>query len=210
MTSSFWAYLPSPMATNSVPADHIKPDVPSPFSRAPSDPLRQLEYVEFPLLSSFLSKSNRCGKYSLRKEYQTDHVWFVLNTVPIKACRIHALYDGGWSLDISMLSRLPKHLQNCAYLSVFACACLRALVYVFQNLGEMMTLGMNDAAISPSFIEGLTLEGPVGHTARKIAYLIRLPTDEHRLKVGISWLTKSAIDSVASLQTTLTKVLSGS
>lgn len=27
-----------------------------------------------------------------------------------------------------------------------------------------MTLGRFDAAISPSFIEGLTLEGPVGHT----------------------------------------------
>lgn len=27
-----------------------------------------------------------------------------------------------------------------------------------------MTLGRNDAAISPSFIEGLTLEGPIGHT----------------------------------------------
>lgn len=84
------------------------------------------------------------------------------------------------------------------------------LPFRFQNLGEMMTLGRNDAAISPSFIEGLTLEGPIGHTARKIAYLIRLPTDEHRLKVGISWLTKSAIDSVSSLQSTLTKVLSGS
>ncbi|KAF3943433.1 hypothetical protein CMV_030009 [Castanea mollissima] len=78
------------------------------------------------------------------------------------------------------------------------------LPFRFQNLGEMMTLGSNDAAISPSFIEGLTLEGPIGHTARKIAYLIRLPTDEHRLKVGISWLTKSAINSVSSLQSTLT------
>ncbi|KAM7256202.1 hypothetical protein ACFE04_011943 [Oxalis oulophora] len=84
------------------------------------------------------------------------------------------------------------------------------LPFRFQNLGEMMTLGKNDAAITPSFIEGLTLEGPIGHTARKIAYLIRLPTDEHRLKVGISWLTKSAIDTVASLQGNLTKVLSGS
>lgn len=84
------------------------------------------------------------------------------------------------------------------------------LPFRFQNLGEMMTLGRNDAAISPSFVEGLTLEGPIGHTARKIAYLIRLPTDEHRLKVGISWLTKSAIDSVSSLQSTLYKVLSGS
>lgn len=27
-----------------------------------------------------------------------------------------------------------------------------------------MTLGRSDAAITPSFIEGLTLEGPVGHT----------------------------------------------
>ncbi|KAK7247616.1 hypothetical protein RIF29_42502 [Crotalaria pallida] len=84
------------------------------------------------------------------------------------------------------------------------------LPFRFQNLGEMMTLGRNDAAISPSFVEGLTLEGPVGHTARKVAYLIRLPTDEHKLKVGISWLTKSAIDSVSSLQSTLTKVFSGS
>jgi len=30
----------------------------------------------------------------------------------------------------------------------------------------MMTLGRNDAVISPSFIDGLTLEGPVGHTGK--------------------------------------------
>ncbi|XP_043718614.1 alternative NAD(P)H-ubiquinone oxidoreductase C1, chloroplastic/mitochondrial-like [Telopea speciosissima] len=70
------------------------------------------------------------------------------------------------------------------------------LPFRFQNLGEMMVLGRNDAALSPSFIDGLTLEGPIGHTARKIAYLIRLPTDEHRLKVGISWLMKSAIETL--------------
>lgn len=38
------------------------------------------------------------------------------------------------------------------------------IVYRFQNLGEMMVLGRNDAAITPSFIEGITLEGPIGHT----------------------------------------------
>lgn len=41
---------------------------------------------------------------------------------------------------------------------------LHHLIARFQNLGEMMTLGRNDAALSPSFIEGLTLEGPIGHT----------------------------------------------
>ncbi|KAL5704394.1 NADH:ubiquinone reductase (non-electrogenic) [Ranunculus cassubicifolius] len=84
------------------------------------------------------------------------------------------------------------------------------LPFRFQNLGEMMSLGRNDAAITPSFIDGLTLDGPIGHTARKIAYLIRLPTDEHRVKVGVSWLAKSAVDSIASFQSTVTKVLSGS
>lgn len=29
-----------------------------------------------------------------------------------------------------------------------------------------MTLGRFDAAITPSFIEGLTLDGPVGHAGR--------------------------------------------
>lgn len=84
------------------------------------------------------------------------------------------------------------------------------LPFRFQNLGEMITLGRNDAAISASFIEGLTLDGPLGHTARKLVYWLRLPTDEHRVKVGISWLTKSAIDSIASLQSTLANVISGS
>ncbi|XP_062233287.1 uncharacterized protein LOC133930622 isoform X2 [Phragmites australis] len=74
------------------------------------------------------------------------------------------------------------------------------LPFRFQNLGEMMTLGRNDAAITASFIEGLTLEGPLGHAARKIVYCLRMPTDEHRVKVGISWFTKTAIDSLASLQ----------
>ncbi|KAL1531535.1 Nuclear pore complex subunit [Salvia divinorum] len=84
------------------------------------------------------------------------------------------------------------------------------LPFRFQNLGEMMTLGRYDAAITPSFIEGLTLEGPVGHAARKIAYLLRLPTDEHRVKVGMSWLAKSAVESTALMQDTFAKMLSGS
>ncbi|KAG8076903.1 hypothetical protein GUJ93_ZPchr0006g43119 [Zizania palustris] len=74
------------------------------------------------------------------------------------------------------------------------------LPFRFQNLGEMMTLGRSDAAITANFIEGLTLEGSLGHAARKIVYCLRMPTDEHRVKVGISWFTKTAVDSLASLQ----------
>ncbi|KAL8251308.1 hypothetical protein R6Q59_035001 [Mikania micrantha] len=74
----------------------------------------------------------------------------------------------------------------------------------------MMVLGRNDAGITPSFIEGVTLEGPIGHAARTLAYLIRLPIDEHRVKVGMSWLAKSAIDCIATVQNNITKVVSDS
>ncbi|KAL6605966.1 hypothetical protein ACP70R_041619 [Stipagrostis hirtigluma subsp. patula] len=84
------------------------------------------------------------------------------------------------------------------------------LPFRFQNLGEMMTLGRNDAAITASFIEGLTLEGPLGHAARKLVYCLRMPTDEHRVKVGISWFTKTAIDSLASVQNAVSNVLTSS
>ncbi|KAG0476307.1 hypothetical protein HPP92_013148 [Vanilla planifolia] len=84
------------------------------------------------------------------------------------------------------------------------------LPFRFQNLGEMMTLGTNDATIAPSFIDGFTLDGPIAHVARKVVYLLRMPTDEHRLKVGMSWLTKSVVEYTASLQTTITNALLGS
>lgn len=35
-----------------------------------------------------------------------------------------------------------------------------------------MTLGRNDAAISPSFVDGLTLEGPVGHAGMLVLHAI--------------------------------------
>lgn len=84
------------------------------------------------------------------------------------------------------------------------------LPFRYQNLGEMMTLGRNDAAVTLSFIDGLTLDGPLGHTARKLAYLYRLPTNEHRLKVGISWFTKSALEAVVTVQDTITRLVTNS
>ncbi|CAA3016013.1 alternative NAD(P)H-ubiquinone oxidoreductase C1, chloroplastic/mitochondrial-like [Olea europaea var. sylvestris] len=81
------------------------------------------------------------------------------------------------------------------------------LPFRFQNVGEMMTLGRYDGAVSPSFLEGITLEGPIGHSVRKFACLTRFPTDEHRLKVGFSWLTKSAVETAAFVQNTFTKYL---
>ncbi|WVZ49744.1 hypothetical protein U9M48_001074 [Paspalum notatum var. saurae] len=68
----------------------------------------------------------------------------------------------------------------------------------FQKFGEFMSLGRTEAAISVDFVEGLTLEGPAAHAARKLAYCVRMPTQEHRAKVGMSWFAKALMDSLAS------------
>ncbi|EFJ21917.1 hypothetical protein SELMODRAFT_268023 [Selaginella moellendorffii] len=77
------------------------------------------------------------------------------------------------------------------------------LPFRYQHLGEMMTLGRYNGAVTPSFFEDITLDGVLGHTARKLAYLYRLPTNEHRVKVGVSWLAKSAVDAFSYVQGTV-------
>lgn len=58
-------------------------------------------------------------------------------------------------------------------------SCFRVIV---QNLGEMLSLGgMTASLASPLF--GVNLGGEAAHAARRIAYLIRMPTTQHKAKV---------------------------
>ncbi|OWY68239.1 FAD-dependent oxidoreductase [cyanobacterium TDX16] len=61
------------------------------------------------------------------------------------------------------------------------------LPFRYQNLGEMMTLGIDNATLAGL---GIKLEGPLAAIARRLAYLYRLPTLEHQIKVGINWITR--------------------
>jgi demethylphylloquinone reductase len=54
----------------------------------------------------------------------------------------------------------------------------------------MMTLGMDNATLSGL---GLQLNGVPAHVARRLIYLFRMPTLEHQVKVGLSWMTKPLV-----------------
>jgi demethylphylloquinone reductase len=69
------------------------------------------------------------------------------------------------------------------------------LPFRYQYLGEMMTLGVDNATLAGL---GVTLDGPFANVARKVAYLYRMPTLEHQLKVGFNWLTRPVIDLLSS------------
>lgn len=57
----------------------------------------------------------------------------------------------------------------------------------YQNLGEMMTLGVDNATLCGL---GLKLEGPLAQAARRLVYLYRLPTLNHQVKVGLNWISQ--------------------
>lgn len=61
------------------------------------------------------------------------------------------------------------------------------LSFHYQHLGEMMTLGTNNATFTGL---GIKLDGPLAYAARRLAYLYRMPTLDHQLKIGINWITR--------------------
>jgi len=67
------------------------------------------------------------------------------------------------------------------------------LPFRYQNLGEMMTLGIDNATLTGM---GVKLEGPLAAIARRLAYLYRLPTLEHQIKVGINWITRPFLEGL--------------
>jgi NADH dehydrogenase len=55
----------------------------------------------------------------------------------------------------------------------------------FQELGEMMSLGVGEASLSGL---GLNLAGPAAYQLRRLAYLARLPRRSLQLRVAAGWL----------------------
>lgn len=59
------------------------------------------------------------------------------------------------------------------------------LKYRYTHLGEMMVLGAKDASVSSSV--GLDVSGTSAWTVRRAAYMARMPSERHRLRVAASW-----------------------
>ena len=115
----------------------------------------------------------------------------------IDRSEIFALGDLAESFDATgqrVVSTAQSTLQQAQYVAwnIWACDRDRPLLpFRYQHLGEMMTLGLDNATLTGM---GLTLDGPLAHVARRLAYLYRMPTFEHQIKVGLNWVTKPIQD----------------
>jgi NADH dehydrogenase len=68
------------------------------------------------------------------------------------------------------------------------------LPFRYQQLGEMMALGVDNATLTGL---GIKLDGSLAYIARRLVYLYRLPTLKHQLKVGFSWLVSPIIKTLS-------------
>ena len=71
------------------------------------------------------------------------------------------------------------------------------LPFRYQHLGEMMTLGADNATLTGL---GIKLDGSLAHVARRLTYLYRMPTLDHQIRVGLNWITQPIQDLLASPQ----------
>ncbi len=59
------------------------------------------------------------------------------------------------------------------------------LPFTYSHLGEMLTLGTEQATLAGL---GMQLDGSFAYLVRRLAYLYRMPTLEHQMKVGVNWV----------------------
>lgn len=97
--------------------------------------------------------------------------------------------------DIALFTDIPPSLAGTAQLAFQQSALVAANVQAlidggvpsrgrFEELGEAVSLGTDDAAVLAA---GQVITGQLARQARFALYTTRLPTWQHRLKVGASW-----------------------
>ncbi|MBD2343238.1 NAD(P)/FAD-dependent oxidoreductase [Anabaena subtropica] len=80
--------------------------------------------------------------------------------------------------------------------NIWASVTVRPLLpFHYQQLGEMMALGKDNATLTGL---GIKLDGSLAYVARRLAYLYRLPTLDHQIKVGVNWLVRPIIETIYS------------
>lgn len=110
---------------------------------------------------------------------------------------IYALGDVADCQDVTG-QKVPSTAQSafqqsdyCAW-NIWASITGRPLLpFRYFPLGEIITLGVNDATLSGM---GMKLTGMPASIVRRVLYLYRLPTLKHQLTVGLNWLSQPILE----------------
>ncbi|MFM7406781.1 MAG: NAD(P)/FAD-dependent oxidoreductase [Cuspidothrix sp.] len=142
-----------------------------------------------PVVKSLPLKQNQRGQITTTPELQV-----------IEHPEIFALGDLADSIDaegkqVPATAQVAFQQADYTAWNIWASLTHRPLLpFRYQPLGEMMALGIDNATLTGL---GVQLDGSFAYLARRLAYLYRLPTLNHQLKVGFNWLVSPIIQAIS-------------
>ncbi|MEI6442198.1 MAG: NAD(P)/FAD-dependent oxidoreductase [Nostocales cyanobacterium ELA583] len=142
-----------------------------------------------PVVKSLSLKQNQQGKITTTPQLQV-----------LERPEIFALGDLADSLDaegkqVPATAQVAFQQADYTAWNIWATITNRPLLpFRYQPLGEMMALGIDNATLTGL---GVQLDGSFAYLARRLAYLYRLPTLNHQLKVGFNWLVSPIVEAVS-------------
>lgn len=113
--------------------------------------------------------------------------------------RIYALGDASHGADQAYYGTAQVAAQQSEYAAWNCWASLtdRAkLKYRYAHLGEMMVFGAKDGSVASTV--GLDVDGIPAFALRRAAYLAKMPTDRHRMRVAASWAADPLLRGIAN------------
>jgi demethylphylloquinone reductase len=89
-----------------------------------------------------------------------------------------------------------QQAQCCAF-NIWASLHDRDLMpFCYLALGEFISLGTGNAVLSA--FGRFSVDGTPASVLRRFAYLLRMPTLQHQLKVGFNWISKPFLEAISS------------
>ncbi|MEA5621090.1 NAD(P)/FAD-dependent oxidoreductase [Cronbergia sp. UHCC 0137] len=139
-----------------------------------------------PVVKNLLLKQNQRGQISITPTLQVLEHPEIFALGDLADCR------DAEGQQVPATAQVAFQQADYAAWNIWAALSDRPLLpFRYQQLGEMMALGIDNATLTGL---GIQLDGSFAYVARRLAYLYRLPTFDHQLKVGFNWLTRPILD----------------
>jgi len=141
-----------------------------------------------PIVKTLPLKLNQRGQITITSKLQVPDHMEIFALGDLADCRDEA------GQQVPSTAQVAFQQADYAAWNIWASLTNRPLLpFRYQPLGEMMTLGIDNATFTGL---GIKLDGYLAYLVRRLAYLYRLPTLEHQLKVGFNWLVRPLIDLI--------------
>ncbi len=141
-----------------------------------------------PVVRNLPLKQNQRGQISVTSTLQVEDHAEIFAVGDLADCR-----DAD-SQQVPATAQAAFQQADYAAWNIWATLTNRPLLpFRYQYLGEMMTLGIDNATLTGL---GVKLNGPLAYVARRLAYLYRLPTLDQKFKVGFNWLARPIIETL--------------